>query len=181
MYNYEDTLQMFWDDIPVGKDHAVDYEYLCRAWGYSERTVRHILHVLSAYDNGDDYVLIRSSKGKGFYKSDDADEIAAYKAECLHRGRSVFAPIKKINRVLNNNGEQYSLENNLRTVREKNGMKQTDVCERLKIYGVLLDPPLLSKMENGFCAPTPVQLIRLSMIYGVSPCELVNGQLYETR
>lgn len=72
-----------------------------------------ILQELSKYDNGDDYILIRSAhNGGGFYRTIakvDIEAIEAFKRECLHKGRSLFAPIKKINRVLGIDETQISL------------------------------------------------------------------------
>lgn len=174
----EQLLEVYWSELPVGKENAVDYPTLCDMWGRDKRTVRAILHELSRYDNGDDYILIRSSGCKGFYKTDDHDEIEAYKRECLNKGRSVFAPVKKINRVLNVTGDQYSFLNNLRVARESKDMKQSDVCKRMKKYDRSFDKSLLSKMENGVCMPTPYQTILLAQIYGVEPAELVGDILY---
>ena len=177
----EFRLELYWHDIPIGKANAVDYAYLSERWGKVDREVRKILHNLSAFDNGDDYILIRSSKGRGFYKTDDPAEIESYKAECLQKGRSVFAPVKKINRVLSNNAEQFTLENNLRTVREMRGLQQKEVCDYLKQFDTAIDTPMLSKMENGVCLPTPFQLEKLAALYGVPASELIYGELYETR
>jgi hypothetical protein len=147
-------------------------------WGCDTRKARAILHELSLYDNGDNYILIRSSKGKGFYKTDDEAEIKAYKRECLNKGRSVFAPVKKINRVLNANAEQYSFTNNLRVVRESKGLKQAQVCKLMKKHDRAFDKSLLSKMENGVCLPTYSQLTKLAEIYAVKPFELLKADLY---
>lgn len=168
----------FWDDIPIGKEYAVTYFELCQKWNCSERAVRNILHDLSLYDNGDNYILIRSGRSKGFYKTDDESEIKAYKRECMSRGRSEFAPVKKINRVLNANAEQYSFTNNLRVVRESKGLKQSQVCDIMKRFDHAFDKSLLSKMENGVCLPTFYQLSKLAEIYAVEPSELLNADLY---
>ena len=168
----------YWDDIPIGKENAITYPELCKLWECSERAARERLHELSREDNRDEYILIRSSSGKGFYKTDDKTEIKAYKRECLNKGRSVFAPIKKINRVLNANTEQYSFINNLRVVRESQGMKQSEVCKLMKKQGAKVDKSLLSKIENSVVLPTPYQIILLSQIYGVEPLELLNVNLY---
>lgn len=168
--------EVYWSELPVGKENAVDYPTLCLMWGRTERAVRDILHELSRYDNGDDYVLIRSGKTKGFYKTNDKDEIAAYRRECLNKGRSVFAPVKKCNRVLailDAVGGQFEMFNNLRVVRESVGMKQKEVCALMKMYDPAFDESLLSKMENGVCLPTTAQTVKLARIYGVEPSELV--------
>jgi len=100
-------LALYWQQIPIGKQNAITYPQLCAIWNMSERQARKTLHELSLYDNGDQYILIRSSKGKGFYKTDDEHEIEIYKRECLNKGRSVFAPVKKINRVLRDNAKGF--------------------------------------------------------------------------
>ena len=173
-----DNLNLYWNDIPVGKENAIMYPTLRVMWGKDERTVRSILHDLSGYDNGDNYILIRSSKCKGFYKTDDEAEIKAYKRECLNKGKSIFAPVKKINRVLNADTEQYSLTNNLRVIRESKGLKQGQVCFVMKRHDRAFDKSLLSKMENGVCLPTYYQLAKLAEIYDVEPSELLKVDLY---
>ncbi len=173
----ECKLALYWHEIPIGKENAITYPELCAAWNMTERQARKTLHELSGFDNGDDYILIRSSNNKGFYKTDDETEIKAYKRECLNKGRSVFAPVKKINRVLNANTEQYNLVNNLRIVREAKGLKQSAVCKEMRKVDRAFDNSLLSKMENGICLPTFQQLLKLAEIYGVQPVDLINEEL----
>lgn len=174
----ESKLELYWHDIPTNKNDAVTYQLLKMWWGTSEREVRKILHYLSAYDNGDNYVLIRSGKSKGFYKTDDAETIKAYKAECLRKGRSVFAPIKKINRILTANRTQYSMANNLRVVREEKGLTQSYVCEYMKTFDEAFDAPMLSKMENGVCLPTYRQAALLAELYNCDIKDLINYDMF---
>ena len=166
-----DNLSTYWDSIPTGIENAVTYDDLNQMWETGQRKTRQILHKLSLYDSGDDYILIRSSKQKGFYRSDDKETIKAYKAECLARGKNVFALVKKINRVLNENGTQYSFTNNLRVCRESAGLNQGEVCDKLRIAG--LDKFLLSKMENNICLPTSHQLELLAALYGCTTRDLI--------
>lgn len=175
----EITLLMYWEELPIGKHNAASYDELRLLWGKDKRTVRRILHDLSSIDTGDNYVLIRSGKTRGFYKTDDLDEIAAYRKECLNKGRSIFAPVKKCNRILNDGGGQLEIFNNLRAVREALGMKQKTVCEQMKEFDRAFDCSLLSKMENGVCLPTYAQTARLAEIYGVQASELVGVDLYD--
>lgn len=170
-------LELYWSEIPKGKENAASYDDLCTRWGKDKRTVRRILHDLSLYDNGDDFVLIRSGKTRGFYKTDDPAEIAAYRKECLNKGRSIFAPVKKCNRILRAGGGQLEIFNNLRAVREARGMMQKTVCEQMKQYDHAFDCSLLSKMENSVCLPTYAQTVKLAEIYGVEPSELVQVDL----
>ena len=174
----EYQLELYWNDIPNGKKNAVTYPILRMWWNMNEREVRRVLHELSSFDNGDNYILIRSGQNKGFYKTDNQNEIEAYKRECLNKGRSVFAPVKKINRVLATNTRQFAIENNLRVIREDRQLKQSTVCGFMRAFDDAFDVPMLSKMENGFCLPTPYQLSKLSEIYGCEPNDLVNIDLY---
>ena len=169
----EILLDVYWSELPIGKENAVSYAELCAMWVKDERAVRKILHDLSGYDNGDNYILIRSSSCKGFYKTDDEDDIAAYRRECLNRGRRVFTPLKKINRVLADTDCQMNFENNLKTVRVAAGMTQPAVCGFMAKYDPAFNVSMLSKMENGVCLPTPYQLSKLAQIYGVKASELV--------
>lgn len=175
---HENAFNDFWEDIPVGKENALVYAELCELWQCTERIARKILHELSSYDNGDDYILIRSGGCKGFYKSDDEEEIKAYKRECLSKGRSIFAPVKKINRVLNANTEQFSFMNNLRVIREARQMTQAQVVELIKKHDSAFDKSLLSKLENSVVLPTPQHVALLAQIYAVDALELLDVNLY---
>ena len=174
-----DKLELYWSEIPMGKENAISYDKLCTAWGISQRTVRSILHKLSIYDNGDDTVLIRSSKdGGGFYRSSDPAEIAAYQAECLRRVQNTFAPLKKIDRVLSSSNGQLSIYNNLRAVRVATGLKAKEVCKLMRATDPAFDESILSKMENDRCLPTAMQLRNLAEIYGVKPSDLIGLNEY---
>lgn len=93
-------MEIYWNDIPVGKENAITYPELCVKWNCTARKVRYILHELSYWDNGDNMILIRSSHGKGFYKTDNISDIEKYKRECTNRARHTFAPLRKIRRVM---------------------------------------------------------------------------------
>ena len=168
-------LEYYYNSIPVGKENAVTYPKLMVMWNMSERTVRRKLHELSYLDTGDNFVIIRSSHSKGFYKTDDIKEIKAYKKECMAKAKSNFAPLAKINRILRNDTEalQTSIFNNLRVVRNEKGLQQKDVVKLMKQYDKSFDVPMLSKFENGFCLPTPYQLTKLAEIYGCNPSDLI--------
>ena len=174
----ESRFELYWNDIPTVKEKAVSYEELMMWWNEDKREVRKILQALSAFDNGDNYVLIRSSKTKGFYKTDDKEVIAKYKKECLNKGLSTLAPIKKINRIFAENTNQYSIENNLRVIREELKLKQLQVVNFMQQFDTGFDVPMLSKMENGVCMPTPYQLSKLSQLYDCEPTDLINADLY---
>ena len=174
----QDKLDKYMGDIPIGIENAVDYNYLSIKWRKCPRDVRFILHELSTYDNGDDYILIRSAKGKGFFKTDRKQDIIEYRQECMSRAINTFAILKKINRVLKHSTNQLQLRNNLRTYRESNNLTQGCVCNMMSRFFTAFDKSLLSKMENGVCLPTYAQLSKLAEIYGCSSQELINIDLY---
>lgn len=174
----EQHLELYWSEIPIGKDNALSYDQLATMWEASHRYVRRILHELSSFDNGDDLILIRSSHGKGFYKTDDPKEIAAYRSECLNRGKRTFAPLRKIDRVLCPNDGQLCFSNNLKASRLACGMKQAEVVERMKVIDPAFDEAMLSRMENDRCLPTPLQLAHMASIYAIPAKNLVDMELY---
>lgn len=166
----------YWESIPADKSKAVSYEQLEELWNMPKRSVRKTLELLSGLDNGDNYILIRSSRNKGFYKSDDPDEIAAYKKECKGRAVKMFAPLRKINRVLADvmpNEINYSFTNNLKLIRKERGLSQARVCFQLQRVDNNFDVSMLSRLENGWALPTPAQLRALASLYGCEPFELV--------
>ena len=67
----EHSLEMYWRAIPIGKEHALTYNDLRIRWNVNERRARAILHDLSLYDSGDDFILIRSARSRGFYRTDN--------------------------------------------------------------------------------------------------------------
>lgn len=101
-----ELLSYYWNCIPEGKENAITYQQLCIKWDCNERKVRQILHELSYNDNGDNLILIRSSHGKGFYKTDNIAEINRYRQEITNRARHTFAPLRKIRRVMKEREEQ---------------------------------------------------------------------------
>lgn len=170
-------LEGYWQSIPVGRESAITYPQLEMMWRMDARQVRKMLAALSGFDNGDNYILIRSSTQRGFYRTDDPEDIAAYGRECRSRATKTFAPLKKINRVLRSlnaaDGINCSLFNNIQNVRRERGMSQLEVCRRLHLMGIVSDVGLLSKIENGYAMPTPAQLSAMAVIFGCEPFELV--------
>lgn len=101
----------YWDDIPTDEngDVPVDYATLCFLWRCDRRTARAILAELSEYDNGDGFILIRSSHNAGFFKTQNREKIAAYRREVYARAMNTLKPLKKIKRVLQRN-EQITID-----------------------------------------------------------------------
>lgn len=103
-------MNKYWEDIPIGKENAASYSDLMTVWGLSKRGVRDRLHELSKYDSDDGMILIRSSKSRGFYRTDNHEQIAAYRREVYNRACHTFAPLRRIDRILGNNENQLVIE-----------------------------------------------------------------------
>lgn len=103
--NKEETrnkiLQNYWDCIPDDPNNAVTYEALEALWEMDRRGVRRTLQELGAWDNGDAFVLIRSSTRAGFYKTDCTKDILRYRRECINKASAILNSLSKIDRVLN--------------------------------------------------------------------------------
>lgn len=105
-----ERLAKYWDALPVGENNKVGYTQLTYIFKTNDRRrIRAILAELSAYDNGDDYVLIRTSHAWGFYKTNDRTKIEAYRREVFNRAMNTLKPLKKIKRILNRN-EQMTID-----------------------------------------------------------------------
>ena len=92
-------LLKYWNDIPIGAKNAVSYEELSAKWHRTYRGVRKILELLGTVDTGDDYILIRSSHGRGFFRTKDRRLIHRYRKEIINRANNVLKPLNKIYKV----------------------------------------------------------------------------------
>lgn len=104
-------LSRLYNDIPIGREKAVTKNDLMRKWDKPERAVRRIIQELRMVDNGDDYVIVSFSGGKGYYRTNDLEEIEAFKRETIRRAQHTFAPLRKINRILEHSeGQQLEFD-----------------------------------------------------------------------
>lgn len=171
-------LEKYWYSIPVGAENAVTYSQLEIRWGMCARRVRNMLSELSRFDNGDNYILIRSSRRSGFYRTDDPADIAAYKRECKSRAINTFSPLNKINRVMKDSENvNYSFFNNIQTMRRERGISQATICTKMQSMGIKADVSLLSKIESGYALPTPAQLHALALILSCEPSDILSMEL----
>lgn len=109
-------------ELVFSKYTFLTYGDLQDKWNVNRRTCRAILAELSAFDSGDDYILIRSShNGGGFFKTRNHALIELYRREVYNRAINTLKPLKKIKRVLNRN-EQMTIDDLLLLgVTEKGG------------------------------------------------------------
>ena len=88
------------NDIPIGAENAVTREALSRKWNASDRDVRDAIAKFRAEDNGDSYVIVSHSNGRGYYRTDNVEIIQHYYNETMNRARNTFKPLKKARRIL---------------------------------------------------------------------------------
>ena len=92
------------EHIPVGRENAISRDQLARLTGLSDREVRRQIAELRAEDTDDDLVIASSSRrGRGYFLTDQPDEIKAFIAEMLKRIRMVYRAVriakKKLHRI----------------------------------------------------------------------------------
>lgn len=174
------TTEEMYNSIPVGSENAISKEDLKTLWGVkSERGVRLAIAEMRQIDNGDNYVIVSFSNGKGYYKTDDPEEIANFKREIISRAKNTFAPLKKANRILLNyeNQLEFIPANNLKAAREEVGLQAKYVVEVIKQKDPTFDKVTMSRIENNKCLPTALQISIMSSLYGKSSGELVGMEV----
>lgn len=154
-----------YESIPIGKENAISREALCALWGKNARSVRRTIEKLRRHDNGDDFVIVSTAHQAGYFRSNDREDIVAFKAEVTRRGKHTFRPLHKVNRILGVHENQLSTTNQLKMARIEANMKAVEVVTELKRLDDRFDASLLSKIENGLCMPTPDQMKVISRLY----------------
>jgi hypothetical protein len=86
--------------LPIGSKNAISRKELSDLWGLGDRTARMVIAELRKMDFGDSYIIVSYSDGKGYYRTDDIDEIEAFAAEMRSRALNIFAPLRKANRII---------------------------------------------------------------------------------
>lgn len=80
--------------IPIGRENAISRKDLCRLTGMSDRMVRHAIAHLRAEDDGTDMIIVSTSRGRGYYRTDDIDEILHFIGEMTKRIRNIVQAIR---------------------------------------------------------------------------------------
>ena len=167
-------LSQYYDDILVGKENAVSRYRLAANWHVSERAARKIIQELRAADFGDDYVIVSSSHGCGYYKTNNLAEIAEFKKEVTRRGKNTFLPLKKVNRILNSAGQVELVGvNRLKEAREAAGLQAKEVVAIIQEKDPAFNKIIMSHIENNKCLPSAAQLQIMAELYNYPPADLV--------
>ena len=168
------TKEEYYNSIPIGKENAISRAALAKMWNMSQDSVRHMIAILRAEDNGDDYIIYSSSNPSrsGYYRTDDPIDRRNFMRETKCRAINTFRPLKKAQRIENGDSNQFSLCCNLKQYRTARGINNTDFCEALSAAGVQMNPPLLSRIENGYVLPTPMAARLMAELIGCDVAEL---------
>jgi hypothetical protein len=92
-------------DIPIGRESSISRKTLAALWGVNDRKARAIVAALRADDNGDGYVIVSHSSGKGYYRTSNPDEIEHFIRETTKRAANTFGLLKKARRILRSSGK----------------------------------------------------------------------------
>lgn len=84
------------DYIPAGKENAITRAQLCALTGFSDRAVRQLIEV--ARIEGE--VIINNQDGKGYYISQDPEDIRRQMASNRSRAMSILRQQKYLRRKL---------------------------------------------------------------------------------
>lgn len=82
------------ETIPVGRENAVTRSRLCELTGASDREVRRQISQLRSEKSEDDMVIVSVSRNRGYYRTDNPEEIAHFIAEMRKRIRATRYAIK---------------------------------------------------------------------------------------
>lgn len=171
------TLEEYFYDIPEGISDMVSRRELCRRWNMSDRSVRQIIHDISArYDPGDGSFIYSSSRSDtcGYCRTDSEQLRYAFLAEVRGRGLKVFARGNQARRsTMRADGVQPN-HNRLAEYRTAKGLSQVDVAGVVTADG--LTAQHLSRLERGHAFPTAAQLYGLCWLYGCTPREIYGAE-----
>lgn len=90
------------NDIPIGSENAISRNELAKLWCCDDRSARRRIAELRANTADDDMFIVSHSKNgvKGYYRTNNADEIRHYVNEGRKRLRNTATPIINAQKVL---------------------------------------------------------------------------------
>ena len=80
--------------IPFGKENAVSRDVLAKLTGMSDRRLRYDISRLRREDDETNVIIVSTSDGRGYYRTDNIDEIEHFVREMAHRITSIVEAIK---------------------------------------------------------------------------------------
>lgn len=96
------SVEFLVENIPFGRDNAVSREYLCAVCKMGDRSMRQIIQ--QARDAG--HIIINNQNGKGYYRSDELDDIERQYRQNRSRALSILVQQKHLRRRLKEAGRE---------------------------------------------------------------------------
>ncbi len=96
-------------DIPVGRNNAVTRMALSGRWNMPDRKVRRQIARFRE-DDSDGMIVVSSSRGRGYYRTSDPDEIRAFIGDTAARIRSLSRLLICARRALKRANGQMEME-----------------------------------------------------------------------
>ena len=88
------------NDIPIGRENAIPWQELALKWNTDQRGVRLIIAELRASKSGDGYAILSTTRGRGYWRSDNSEEIDGFVAEIEAMSRHLHLATKDAKRIL---------------------------------------------------------------------------------
>ena len=89
------------EHIPVGRENAISRPELCKMTGMGDRRLRNEIARLRRESTESDLVIVSTSDGSGYFRTDNLDEIRHFTAEMAKRISST-AEIIQATRTIEN-------------------------------------------------------------------------------
>ena len=77
------------EHIPIGREYAITRDELSRLTGLGDRKLRKEIARLRSDDDGTNLVIVSTSDGSGYFRTDKLDEIEHFIAEMTKRTCSI--------------------------------------------------------------------------------------------
>ena len=94
----QETIDLINEFIPFGQENAISRADLVDLFGICDRSIREYIEMIREQNNS--FVIISSSKYKGYYKTTDKKEIESYIEEQTRRAKKILWNLKTAKQFL---------------------------------------------------------------------------------
>lgn len=87
-------MQLKREMIPYGRENAISRKHLSALAGLSDRETRRCIAKLRAEDDGTNIIIASTSRGRGYFRTDNPEEIDGFIRDMLSRVTHTLNAIK---------------------------------------------------------------------------------------